>query len=76
MAHEKVAIRSNPPAMQAGTGEVYRARDTRLGGTVAIKSCETNACGDPHRDMQQTTEPPACNNSTSIHDVNDEGTAA
>ena len=37
MAHEKVAIRSNPPAMQAGTGEVYRARDTRLGGTVAIK---------------------------------------
>ena len=25
--------------------------------------------------MQQTTEPPACNNSTSIHDVNDEGTA-
>jgi serine/threonine-protein kinase len=39
-----------------GVGEVYRARDTRLGRTVAIKTVSADICGDPDRRRRFTSD--------------------
>src|SRR3990167_964471 len=69
------------PLGAGGMGEVYRARDTRLDRTVAIKVLPENLANDPRfrerfdreaRAISQLTHPHIC----TLHDVGeDAGTA-
>src|SRR5262245_12852623 len=66
------------PVGAGGMGEVYRARDTRLDRTVAVKVLPTSIAGDPDlrarfdreaRAIAQLSHPHIC----TLHDVGHEG---
>src|SRR5688572_2525279 len=57
-----------------GMGEVYRARDTRLGRDVALKLIRADKLGDPERRQRFVQEARAASalnhpNIVSIHDI-------
>src|SRR6185503_10681795 len=61
-----------------GMGEVYRARDPRLGRDVAVKVLPRAVAGDPERQLRFETEARAAGalnhpNIVTLHDVGVEG---
>src|SRR5262245_35192342 len=66
------------PLGAGGMGQVYRARDTRLGREVALKVLPQDVAGDPARRFrfeQEARAAAALNhpNVTGLHDAGDEG---
>ncbi|MBI5169107.1 MAG: protein kinase [Candidatus Eisenbacteria bacterium] len=66
------------PLGQGGMGDVYRARDTRLGREVAIKTLPADVAADPERRARFETEARAVAalshpNILAIHDLGEEG---
>ncbi len=63
---------------EGGMGVLYRARDTRLGRTVAIKLLRPETVADPERARRFLKEAQAASalnhpNIVTIHDIGDDG---